>query len=185
MDSRGRFIVVEGIDGSGKTTVAKMLAEALGAHLTQEPSSSPLGRALHRGDYDHCTPSVRARLYESDRVRHMSRILDILDRGKDVVCDRFTLSTAVYQDTPLMELYPADLTVLLDCPVYIARSRIASRPGPISPYEESKKLEIYRKRYLNLIDAVRGHTAIVPTDTLEPNEIVSCIINVLDEEAIE
>ncbi|MFA7167355.1 MAG: dTMP kinase [Sphaerochaetaceae bacterium] len=185
MSARGRFIVIEGIDGTGKTTVAKILAKKIGAHLTQEPSSSPLGRALHRGKYDHCTPSVRARLYEADRVRHMSRILDILDTGRDVVCDRFTLSTAVYQGTPYVELYRADLTVLLDLPVYIARARITSRPGPISPYEESRKLEIYRKRYLNLIDAVRGHTAIVPTDTLEPNEIVSCIINVLDEEAIE
>jgi dTMP kinase len=102
----GRFIVFEGGEGSGKSTQAALLAARLGpgAVLTREPGGTEVGRrlrdlllgpALGPGGLSE---RAEALLVAADRAQHVaSVVLPALERGEDVVCDRFTGSTLAYQ----------------------------------------------------------------------------------------
>ena len=110
---KGRFLVLEGIDGCGKTTQLRQLAEWLpdsglmpdGAtlHLTREPGGSPLGRALrelllHPPDDAAPCPEAELLMYAADRAQHVQRrIRPALERGDWVLSDRFSGSTLAYQ----------------------------------------------------------------------------------------
>jgi len=105
--------VLEGIDGCGKTTQLRQLAEWLpdsglmpdGAtlHLTREPGGSPLGRALrelllHPPDDAAPCPEAELLMYAADRAQHVQRrIRPALERGDWVLSDRFSGSTLAYQ----------------------------------------------------------------------------------------
>ncbi len=99
------FIVLEGIDGCGKSTQAKLIHEWLiqeghDALLTCEPTRSGVGsflRDILSGD-GCCEPETLALLFTADRYEHMNKvILPALDSGKIVVCERFYYSTVAYQ----------------------------------------------------------------------------------------
>lgn len=105
--TRGKFIVFEGIDGSGKTTQMELLARVLEARSmpvlrTREPGGTRVGDRL-RGllldpDYRDLTPRTEAFLYAADRAQHVTeKILPALHRGETVLCDRFLYSTLAYQ----------------------------------------------------------------------------------------
>lgn len=99
---RGLFISVEGVDGSGKSTQARLLAESLGARLTREPGGSPgaeeIRRLLVEGAAARWSPETEILLFTAARRDHLEKtILPALDAGETVVCDRFTDSTRVYQ----------------------------------------------------------------------------------------
>ena len=109
----GRFIVFEGIDGSGKTTQLQRLAEWLphsglmpsGAllHVTREPGGTELGQSLrqlllHPPDGAAPCPTAELLLYAADRAQHVETVIrPALEAGDWVLCDRFTGSTAAYQ----------------------------------------------------------------------------------------
>jgi dTMP kinase len=106
---RGRFVVLEGLDGAGTTTQAKLLGERLRAagrrvHVTAEPSAGPVG-ALIRQVLTHrleLEPAALALLFAADRRDHCAaEIAPELARGTDVVSDRFTLSSLAYQGVTL------------------------------------------------------------------------------------
>jgi len=108
---RGRFVVLEGLDGAGTTTQARLLAEALRAdgrtvHVTAEPSGGPVGalvrqvltRRIAARDGAAFDPAALALLFAADRLDHLSvEIAPKLAGGVDVVSDRFTLSSLAYQ----------------------------------------------------------------------------------------
>ena len=103
MTARGRYIALEGFDGSGKSTQAEMLATHLDAVLTREPGATPLGEAL-RGVLLHAAlddpPSARteALLFCADRAQHIASVVaPALESGRDVVTDRSYGSTLAYQ----------------------------------------------------------------------------------------
>lgn len=144
------FIVLEGLDGSGTTTQAKRLVEALQAaghpaHFTREPSDGPIGTSLRqalsgrlvRPDGKRLTPETFALLFAADRVDHLaSEIEPLTKQGITVVCDRYVLSSIAYQG---QELDPAfvqavnaqsaapDLTLFLKVSPDTAVNRRASR----------------------------------------------------------
>jgi dTMP kinase len=139
------LIAVEGIDGSGKTTHSRLLAETLGAQWTAEPGATPLGRALRQLVLDPDLPPVSERaealLVAADRAEHVATVIEpALARGQWVVTDRFSASTIAYQGygrgldlTELRSLVQwaargvePDLTVLLDLPVEVAHARFRS-----------------------------------------------------------
>ena len=111
--SKGVFIVLEGIDGCGKTTQLQALYRWLphsglmppGAQLvtTCEPGGTVLGLnlrelLLHRSAADQPVPMAELLLYAADRAQHVATVIrPALDRGDWVLCDRFTGSTAAYQ----------------------------------------------------------------------------------------
>lgn len=142
MSSAARFIVLEGGEGCGKSTQAKLLADAIGARLTREPGGTKLAekiRNLLLHDRDHeLTPRAELLLLAAARAQHVDeRILPTLRDGTHVVCDRFSGSTLAYQgygrglsfediivadEIATQGLVP-DLTILLEVPVDVAAKR--------------------------------------------------------------
>ncbi|MFM7675485.1 MAG: dTMP kinase [Synechococcus sp.] len=156
---RGRFLVLEGIDGCGKTTQRQALADWLpgsglmppGAslRLTREPGGSPLGLALRElllhppGDLAPC-PEAELLLYAADRAQHVRQCIEpALAAGHWVLSDRFSGSTTAYQghgrglplDTILTLEHIAtgglvpDLTLWLDLPLEESLRRRGHRPA--------------------------------------------------------
>jgi dTMP kinase len=100
--SRGRFIVFEGGEGTGKSTQARLLADRLDALLTREPGGTPAGSALRAILLDPATGSLDARaealLMAADRADHVTTVIrPALESGTDVVCDRYAGSSIAYQ----------------------------------------------------------------------------------------
>lgn len=145
----GRFVVFEGGEGSGKSTQARLLAERWGAVLTFEPGGTDVGQRLREillspetGDLD---PRAEALLMAADRAHHVStKIRPALNRGKDVVCDRFVGSSLAYQgyardlgieavqalSTFATDGLVPDLVVLLVVPSDVAGARLAAAGKP-------------------------------------------------------
>lgn len=104
---RGIFISLEGIDGSGKSTQARLLADWMRQHgrdpvLTREPGGAPgaeeIRRLLVEGDPARWSPETEMLLFTAARRDHLERtIRPALAEGRDVITDRFADSTRVYQ----------------------------------------------------------------------------------------
>lgn len=145
---RGLFVVLEGPDKSGKSTQARLLAEALRARgrtvlHTREPGGTSVAegvRAVLLNPALRIDPVAELFLYEASRAQHVSeKIRPALARGEAVVCERFTMSTDAYQGvarglglktTRALNAVATgglkpDLTVVLDMPVeqFDARDR--------------------------------------------------------------
>ncbi len=143
----GVFVALEGIDGAGTSTQARLLEAALRAEgvdllCTREPSDRPVGRYIRRllGDAEAQRPDPRslALLFAADRRDHLDQeILPALRRGALVLSDRYLLSSLAYQGCELDDLdwvtslnrsAPApDRTWLLDLPVAEAAARRRGR----------------------------------------------------------
>ena len=148
---RGKFVTLEGGEGAGKSTQARLLAEhlrSLGHEcvVTREPGGSPVAEALREvilsGAAAPLGPSAETVLFAAARIDHVVQtILPALARGAFVVCDRFTDSTRVYQGAlgqvdpglirTLEEIATAqcrpDLTLVLDLPAQTGLARAAAR----------------------------------------------------------
>ena len=145
----GLFITFEGVDGSGKSTHARLLAEHLAARgaavcHTVEPGGTPFGLELRRLLLDpgsrHPTPDAELLLYLADRAQHLAEVIEpALAAGRVVVCERYHDSTIAYQAfgrglprprvrrlCELVGRWP-DLTVLLDLPPAAALHRLGPR----------------------------------------------------------
>jgi dTMP kinase len=176
--SRGRFITLEGPEGSGKTTAARHLASWLrdrgvATVLTQEPGGTPLGEevrriVLHmRGMSDDLDPRADALLYAAGRAQHVARVIrPALERGEWVVCARFIDSSMAYQgagygngpealrrlqDFATGGLRP-DLTILLDVPVDVGLERTRRRKE-WNRFEDTEEVEFFervRSAYLRM-----------------------------------
>lgn len=141
----GRLVALEGVDGTGKTTQARRLAEATGALCTFEPGATALGALLRAALLDPDAPRALGRaealLMAADRAQHVTEVVrPAIDAGRWVVTDRFSGSTLAYQGfgrgLPLDALREVsdwaadgtapDLSVLIDVPLDVARHRLAA-----------------------------------------------------------
>jgi len=107
------FIVFEGIDGSGKTSIAKMFAEYLKSlgyniFLTEEPTKTWIGEAVRKGIKEKLNAYSQAFLFFADRAQHISVIKEHIERGEVVICDRYVYSTYAYQGVQLTEYMPVN-----------------------------------------------------------------------------
>ncbi len=97
MAKRGMFIVFEGPDSCGKSTASKAVAQRLVALWTSEPTDGQVG-VLTRARSVELSPDELALLFTADRMVHVRTVIEpALASGRDVVCDRYKLSTYVYQ----------------------------------------------------------------------------------------
>ena len=155
----GLFISLEGIDGSGKSTQARRLADRLRACgrapvLTREPGGAPgaedIRLLLVEGDPDRWSPETEILLFTAARRDHLERtIRPALAMGRDVITDRFADSTRVYQGATRGDLrglvddihariigIEPDLTLILDMDPEIALTRGLARRSGEDRFEE-------------------------------------------------
>lgn len=154
MSPRGRFIALEGGEGSGKSTQAALLAASIGALCTVEPGGTPVGERIRSIVLDPGLAPLAARaealLMAADRAQHVAEVIEpALAAGRHVVTDRFEGSSLAYQGygrgLDLDELrrlsrwasggLVPDLVVLLDVPVEVAAARLAERGGALDRFE--------------------------------------------------
>jgi dTMP kinase len=126
----GKFFVIEGSDGAGKTTVLNKLREMYpGFAFTREPGGSPLGERLRTLLFDPVTaattPETKLLLFFASRAENVSQIIDWRKAGMNVVSDRFDSSTYAFQVAPFSDSGRDDLLETLFCSL---RSHIVERP---------------------------------------------------------
>jgi dTMP kinase len=155
---RGLFVVLEGIDGSGKSSAARSIFEILNREmpgkvvLTAEPTETWLGDCVRRANRENLSGTAEALLFVADRTEHSLRIDQWLKEGKVVLCDRYYASTVAYQGAALKGsmgakdaiewlkainepiVVPPDLTLLFTIRVEMALERLKQRSG-ISKFE--------------------------------------------------
>ena len=164
MVSKGVFICVEGLDGCGKTTQAKLLVRRLrrscDAVYTAEPSSGKIGRFIKK----HCLHGdkrvsgvVEALLFAADRFEHVQNaVLPALKRGLIVVSDRYVYSSLAYQGATGLELewierineraVRPDLAIFIDVEPETVVQRLKPRKSVMENLETQKKVrEVYVK----------------------------------------
>jgi dTMP kinase len=177
MIMRGKFIVLEGIDGSGTTTQTERIVTfltSLGrkAIATREPSAGPVGRLLREillgnhklADGQPVNGETMSLLFAADRMDHIHReISPQLAAGVDVVSDRYFLSSLAYQaeeselewvTSLARNLIQPDLTILMDLPVNIAFERRMAADRPVERYDASSYLARVAENYRRLITQV-------------------------------
>jgi len=95
------FVVIEGIDGSGKSSVIESLSERMYLHVTREPTDGPVGMLIRDIIYHDkrisMNASVMEHLFNADRLLHMTEIRVEKSIGSHVLCDRYAGSTVAYQ----------------------------------------------------------------------------------------
>ncbi len=159
MTRRGLFVTFEGIDGSGKSTQARKLAERLreAGHevvLTREPGGSAGAEEIRKlvleGDPDRWSAETEILLFTAARRDHLERTIEpALAAGKVVICDRFADSTRMYQGLSrgdlrglvdqlhsLMIGREPDLTLLIDMDPNTGLSRAKGRQGTEERFED-------------------------------------------------
>ena len=158
MIPKGSFITFEGIDGSGKSTQARKLAEHLQANgreviLTREPGGSEGAEEIRalvlQGEPDRWSAETEILLFTAARRDHLERtIFPAIEAGKVVICDRFADSTRMYQGLSrgdlrgqvdqlhkLMIGREPDMTILIDMDSDTGLSRALSRQGVEERFE--------------------------------------------------
>ena len=168
-NKRGKFIVFEGLDGSGKTTQMGMLLEYLeskgeACYSTREPTDTPFGtllRSCMKGAIDTNEYTIAA-LFAADRIDHVldsvNGIKRKLEEGVNVFCDRYYFSSYAYNgefvpfdwvvelNRPAREMMRPDLTVFIDLSSEESMKRVARR-NEAERYETMEKQKRIRERF--------------------------------------
>jgi dTMP kinase len=162
----GRFIVIEGIDGSGKGTQLKRLAEFLRQHdkdviTTFEPTDEGFGAEINMilREHTEIDPTEFQMLYVKDREAHLKNVIKpALEEGKIVLCDRYALSTLAFgsiggadlgklKEAGVGFLVP-EMTIFIDVTPEECMNRIEKRGEEQELFEKLEKLKIARETYL-------------------------------------
>jgi dTMP kinase len=170
----GLFIVLEGLDGAGTTTQAKMLynyllGKRLRAWLTNEPTDEPVGKLIRdslsgrissprTGKRIEFSEGALCLLFAADRLEHSHSVEDMRRQGTHVVCDRYILSSIAYQSLDRTippsrvievnaECAVPDMTFLLRVPVSECLARLKRRSDTPTVYERKAKLERIDRNY--------------------------------------
>jgi dTMP kinase len=187
------LIVIEGIDGTGKSTQAKRLAahfQSLGRTVTlsREPTDGPWGTLLRNSaSTGRLSPQEELDTFLKDRQQHVSELIaPSLAAGNIVILDRYYFSTMAYQGTRgfdpaeirrLNETFAPvpDLLLILDIDVDTALQRIGSRGDTANQFEQRNNLQRCREIFLSLQNEpfVKIINANQPLDTVSQNIIAS------------
>jgi len=168
--SQGLFIVIEGIDGTGKSTQSKRLAEWFRSRgrevvLSREPTDGPWGKKLRESaTTGRLSAEAELECFLNDRREHVEMsIKPALAEGKVVILDRYYFSTMAYQgargfDPGEIRLRneafapQPDLLLILDLSVESAHGRIGARGDTANEFEQRDTLSRCREIFLSLLD---------------------------------
>ena len=193
MSRKGVFICVEGLDGSGKTTQAQILAERLkkscNAVYTAEPSQGKTGTFIReRCLYEkrRLPTVVEALLFAADRMEHVeAEIKPALAKGKTVICDRYLYSSLAYQGSAGLDLdwikkinfyaLKPDYAVFIDVPPEEVLERLQRKKSVMETLEIQRKV---REVYLRFVD--QGELVLIDGDHPKDAVADALISKVLD-----
>ncbi|MBI4451049.1 dTMP kinase [Candidatus Woesearchaeota archaeon] len=187
---RGKLIVLEGLDGSGLSTQARLVGNALRRTglrvlVTKEPTKGPIGRVIreHLAEKNKNEQKWLQLMFAADRAHHVEReIFPALRKGRTVICDRYVPSSLAYGSLalPLPFLrklntgFPKpDVLILLKVPVETALQRIRKSRDSRELYEQRKMLQSVWKSYASL---ARKEKAVVVDGTMPPRQVTLAIL---------
>ncbi|CAH1000348.1 Thymidylate kinase [Neolewinella maritima] len=193
------FIVIEGLDGSGKTTQIGHLRDYFqsrgeACYITAEPTELPTGRFIRkvlRGE-EVVDPRTLAALFAADRIEHLFHaehgILAKLAAGYHVISSRYYFSSLAYQRERVDPAWvaslnrlakvtlPADLTIFLDLDPDVSMRRISARAEGTELFETVDKLRQVRKDFKQAFtDFGQGENISVVDASRPPNEVAEAI----------
>lgn len=181
------FIAFEGIDGSGKSTQVKLLADQLikaghKVYATFEPTDSPIG-ALIRSIFNHQLEAdhrVIAGLFVADRLDHLlnksNGILKKLEEGYTVITDRYYFSSYAYHGTHMdmdwviqanslsADLLRPDLNIYIDISPDLSMERLKKGRTSIELYETIENLRNVREKYMKAFEQLKFNENVFITD---------------------
>ncbi len=191
----GRFIVLEGPDGSGTTTHSKLLAETLRARgeevvLTAEPTESHIGKFIREQLQSKTieSPSALQLLFCADRALHIEKVIKpALAAGKTVISDRYVISTLVYGEalgldpdwllhvnTPFLE---PDVMIIALPPLHVCLERIMKRKQ-LDVFENTRFQKLVYDLY-EKVGAEDDGSVVIDTGG-DKDEAATEILNVVD-----
>ena len=191
----GYLIVIEGIDGTGKSTQATMLAEALrksGREVVQsfEPTNGPWGKKLRESaTTGRLSIEDELEYFINDRREHVEQlIIPTIKSGGIVILDRYYFSTMAYQGARGIDPQAIrvrnetfapqpDVLIILDLDVDIALQRIGVRDGEANEFEKRESLDFCRKLFLSLKDETYAYVIDANTDITEVNASVMAAVH--------
>ncbi|MGD9686848.1 MAG: dTMP kinase [Desulfobacter sp.] len=185
--NKGRFVVFEGIDGSGKTTQVELLCKRLAStgfriHTTCEPTDGPVGRLIRRMLSGTLPADQRtiASLFAADRTEHLmdpeTGIRQMVDTGTIVVCDRYYFSSYAYHSQYMdmewviqanrlnADILKPDITLFIDVDPQICLKRLQTTRKHLEIYEKIDIMKQVRANYLAAFNRLAHQEHVVVID---------------------
>jgi len=198
-----RFIVIDGPEAAGKSSLAKIVAKALDAAHEAEPTESPAGkliRSVLRGEQRIEDPRARQLLFAADRIEHTRVIREHLAAGRNVVCDRYVASGLTYGTADMAQvdtrdeqsilemacwthdinrwaLIP-DVTVILDVPFEVCAARLHARAAR-ELYDDGGIQRFVHALYARVENLIPHHAVVHVDGTGEPDAVAARILTSL------
>lgn len=201
---KGRFIVFEGIDGAGKSTQISLLEKKLKSEgrlrfVTAEPRSPSPGGALRdalSGNYKRTSTELAA-MFLADRVFHnvneKTGIMQALENGFDVICDRYYYSSFAYQGTgsslewvmrmnlDCPDIVRPDVCIFLDLDAESSKKRIDSERASVDIFEESTDiLSSIRNKFFDVFEKLPDENIKIVNAGRTVSEIAADIAQIID-----
>ncbi|MBQ7161322.1 MAG: dTMP kinase [Clostridia bacterium] len=177
-ERKGKFIVFEGLDGSGKSTQIKRAEAYISGkgfdvvRMSEPQEDRPTGKLLREilSGKEKSDPRLPAAMFAADRIDHITRkggIAELLSDGKYVLSDRFYISSYAYNslytdldwvmalNSQAAAICRPDLHIFIDVPVDVSLSRLANRKSK-EIYERRGMLEKIYANYHRVIDMLSG-----------------------------
>lgn len=184
---RGRFIALEGIDGSGKSTqigrlVRRLSQRGVNCRATREPTGRPVGALIRQAltGQTPLDPRVIAALYAADRIDHLVNGEDglaaLVERGITVVTDRYYFSSYAYHSVDMdmdwvigansvsAGLLRPTVTVFLDVPAELAMERIRLGRDHEELFEKEERLRQTREMYFKAFERLKEEETVAVVD---------------------
>ena len=203
-DNKGRFVVFEGLDGSGKTTALEGLIEKIKKEdpdrkifQTREPSDGEVGRLIRKALTKQIVlePKTFTLLFAADRYEHIvNEVKPAIERGEDVFCDRYYFSNLAYQgdvasrdmilsfNRPARDLITPDVVFFVDTPPEECMRRIHKGRDQEELFERVDKLKITERFYKEAFESLKDVEHIYILDgTLTPDQTVEKMFDILSD----
>lgn len=196
---KGQFIAFEGIDGSGKSTQIRLLAERLrqegiNCYATMEPTDSPIGSLIHQIMIGRIRTDNRviAALFAADRLDHLTNevdgILAKIEEGTTVLSDRYYFSSYAYHsvDMPMEQVIQANaqsaetlrptVSIFIDVDPDTAMERIARNRSRQELFEKKSRLTAVRENYRKAFELLKNEETVITVDGNRSQEEIAAEI---------